>query len=83
MSTNALSPVVKIKKKRPKTRTSKPKKEIDVIFNEDCKSGLCKVKDEFVSLIITDPPFAIDFQKVGSQYNQKSENVLKGYNKIR
>lgn len=85
MSTNALFPVIEtgIKKKKQKVQVVEPRKEIDVIFNEDCKSGLCRVKDEFVNLIITDPPFAIDFQKVGSQYNRKSENVLKGYNEIK
>ena len=55
----------------------------NVIFNEDCRSGLSKVKDGSVNLVVTDPPFAIDFQKVGSQYNRKSENVLEGYNEIK
>jgi len=71
-----------------KQKTSKRKKRandgpVDTILNEDCRSGLCKIKDSTVNLVVTDPPFAIDFQKVGSQYNRKSENVLKGYNEIK
>ena len=53
------------------------------IFNEDCRTGLKNLDDESVNLVVTDPPFAINFQKVGSQYNRKSENVLKGYNEIK
>ena len=84
-STSSLFPVIEkeTKKRKANMQAAEPGKEIDVIFNEDCISGLCKVKDAFVNLIITDPPFAIDFQKVGSQYNRKSKNVLQGYNEIR
>ena len=55
----------------------------NVIHNEDCRKGLTKLRPGFIDLVITDPPFAIEFQKVGSQYNRKSENVLKGYNEVR
>ena len=83
MSNNILFPAVKARKSVKKTRKIRPKAGVDVIRNEDCRSGLCTVKDSSVNLIVTDPPFAIDFQKVGSQYNRKSENVLKGYNEIK
>ena len=56
---------------------------LDVILNEDCRTGLCRMRDGFANLIVTDPPFAINFQKVGGQYNRKSEKVLQGYNEIR
>jgi len=61
----------------------KTRKGFDVILSEDCRTGLKKMKKESVNLVVTDPPFAIDFQKVGSQYNRKSENVLRGYNEIK
>lgn len=31
--------------------------ELDVIYNEDCVSGLCRIPDESVDLILTDPPY--------------------------
>ena len=83
MSSNILFPAVQAKKPVKGVKNLRPKAGVDVIHNEDCRSGLCGVKDSFVNLIVTDPPFAIDFQKVGSQYNRKEENVLKGYNEIK
>ena len=67
--------------KKYKARSNKS--ELNIIFNEDCKTGLHKLKKRLVNLIVTDPPFAINFQKVGSQYNRKDANVLKGYNEIK
>ena len=85
MSTNTLFPAVETETKKKKVSVSATvrEKDIDVIFNEDCRSGLGRIRDTSVNLIITDPPFAIDFHKVGSQYNRKRENVLKGYNEIK
>lgn len=36
-----------------------------------------------VDLIITDPPFAIDFKAKRANYNRDAENVLEGYNEIK
>jgi len=35
-----------------------------------------------IDLIVTDPPFAIDFKAVRSNYNRKSSRVITGYNEI-
>ena len=59
------------------------KKGLNRIINEDCVLGLGKIDEKSVDLVVTDPPFAIDFQKVGGQYNRKSTNVLGGYNEIK
>ena len=59
------------------------KKGLNVIYNQDCLQGFQKIKNGSAHLVLTDPPFAIEFQKVGSQYNRKQENVLQGYNEIK
>lgn len=56
---------------------------INIIWNEDCRKMLGRIQDGFVDLVITDPPFAINFQKVGGQYNRKAANVLKGYTEVK
>ncbi len=55
----------------------------DVIFNQDCIEGMKQITTEHTDLIITDPPFAIDFKAKRSNYNRKSSNVLEGYNEIK
>ncbi|MCX7909307.1 MAG: site-specific DNA-methyltransferase [Ignavibacteria bacterium] len=56
--------------------------EIDNIYNLDCIEGMKFIPDSFVDLIITDPPFAIDFKAKKENYNRKSERVIEGYNEI-
>lgn len=53
------------------------------IFNEDCLKGMKLIPNSHVDLIITDPPFAIDFKAARSNYNRKKSNVLEGYNEIK
>jgi site-specific DNA-methyltransferase (adenine-specific) len=36
-----------------------------------------------IDLIVTDPPFAINFKAVKANYNRKSSRVLSGYNEIK
>ncbi len=55
---------------------------LDKIHNCDCIEGMKKMPAGCVDLVLTDPPFAIGFQKAGGQYNRKSANVLQGYNEI-
>ena len=57
--------------------------EINKIYNEDCLRGFSKIEDETINLILTDPPFAIEFGAKKTQYNRKEDNVLKGYNEIK
>ena len=41
------------------------------------------IPDEKVDLIVTDPPFAINFKAKKANYNRKSSRVLSGYNEIK
>ncbi len=54
----------------------------DKIYNKDCLIGMKQIKNNKVDLIITDPPFAIDFKAKKANYNRKSSRVLEGYNEI-
>lgn len=48
----------------------------------DCLEGLPHVENESIDLIITDPPFALDFKASKANYNRKDSNVLSGYVEI-
>lgn len=52
------------------------------IYNIDCIDGMKSIGNGLVDLIITDPPFAIDFKAKRSNYNRTSSRVLEGYNEI-
>ena len=54
----------------------------DKIYNQDCLVGMEQIKNNKIDLIITDPPFAIDFKAKKANYNRKSSRVLEGYNEI-
>ena len=41
------------------------------------------ISDEKIDLIVTDPPFAINFKAKKSNYNRISSRVLSGYNEIK
>jgi len=56
--------------------------EPDRIHEGDALDLLPKVPDGTVDLIITDPPFAIDFKAQRLNYNRKGANVLEGYREI-
>ena len=55
---------------------------IDTIKQGDCIALMSEMPDECVDLIITDPPFAIDFKATRHNYNRKGDRVLQGYNEI-
>ena len=40
------------------------------------------IPSETIDLIVTDPPFAIDFKAKRNNYNRTQERVLEGYNEI-
>jgi site-specific DNA-methyltransferase (adenine-specific) len=61
---------------------SMEKLEFNNIYNMDCIEGMKKIPDGSIDLIITDPPFAINFGAKRSNYNRTSEKVLEGYNEI-
>lgn len=52
------------------------------IYNMDCVEGMKHIPDDSVDLVITDPPFAIEFQAKRSNYNRTQSRVLEGYNEI-
>jgi len=56
--------------------------EPDRIHEGDALDLLPQVPDGTVDLIITDPPFAIDFRAQRLNYNRKGTNVLEGYREI-
>jgi len=52
------------------------------IFNGDCISGMKEIPGESMDIIITDPPFAIDFKATRANYNRTDDRVLQGYQEI-
>lgn len=56
--------------------------EPDRIYPGDALALLPEIPDGSVDLIITDPPFAIDFKAQRLNYNRKGSNVLEGYQEI-
>ena len=55
---------------------------IDTIKLGDCIELMSEMPEESVDLIITDPPFAIDFKATRHNYNRVDSRVLQGYNEI-
>jgi len=55
---------------------------VDEIYLGDCLQGMKKLRAGTVSLIITDPPFGIDFKAKRSNYNRTDSRVLEGYNEV-
>lgn len=53
------------------------------IFNKDCIKGMSSLSNSSIDLVITDPPFAIDFKAKRSNYNRKSSRVMEGYIEIK
>lgn len=52
-------------------------------FNEDCISGAKKhLPDNSVDLIVTDPPYGIEGDRLHKHYNRKEEYVIDGYIEI-
>lgn len=49
----------------------------------DSLQEMKKIEAETINLIVTDPPFAIDFKSKKANYNRKDSNVLKGYEDIK
>ncbi|MFA5222499.1 MAG: site-specific DNA-methyltransferase, partial [Methanoregula sp.] len=56
--------------------------EPDTIYPGNALALLPKIPAGSVDLIITDPPFAIDFKAQRLNYNRKGSNVLEGYQEI-
>ena len=48
----------------------------------DCLEGTKYIDDKSIDLVITDPPFAIDFKAKKENYHRTKSRVLEGYNEI-
>ena len=57
--------------------------ETDHIYNQDCIEGMKSIPKNKVDLVITDPPFAINFKAKKPNYNRTASRVLSGYNEIK
>jgi len=58
------------------------KLELNQIYNQDCIEGMKIIPENAIDLIITDPPFAIDFKAKRGNYNRTDSLVLEGYKEI-
>jgi site-specific DNA-methyltransferase (adenine-specific) len=56
--------------------------EINKIYNQNCIEGMKLIPKNKIDLVITDPPFAINFKAIKANYNRTSSRVLSGYNEI-
>lgn len=56
--------------------------EINRVVHGDCIAGMQGTPPGIVDLVITDPPFAIDFKAQRSNYNRTGSRVLEGYREI-
>lgn len=51
--------------------------ELNTIYNEDCLNGLKKIDDKSINLVVTDPPYGINFNS-----NHRVKSNLKSVNGI-
>jgi len=56
--------------------------DIDTIYLGDALELMQGIPDGVIDLIVTDPPFAIDFKAQRVNYNRTGSNVLEGYQEI-
>jgi site-specific DNA-methyltransferase (adenine-specific) len=61
---------------------SRNKLAFNQIYQMDCLAGMAALESGIVDLIITDPPFAIDFKAKRANYHRRVERVLEGYHEI-
>lgn len=54
----------------------------DAIYNLDCLEGMRLLEPASIDLVVTDPPFAIDFKARRANYHRTQERVLEGYNEV-
>lgn len=55
---------------------------VDRIYNMDCLEGMRLMEDGSVDLVVTDPPFAIDFKAKRGNYNRTQSRVIEGYSEV-
>ena len=52
------------------------------IHNLDCVKGMRSLPESCIDLVVTDPPFAIDFKSKRANYNRIAGRVLEGYTEV-
>ncbi|MDX1441740.1 MAG: site-specific DNA-methyltransferase [Nitrosopumilaceae archaeon] len=57
--------------------------EKNQIYNLNCIEGMGYLPKNKIDLVITDPPFAINFKSKKANYNRLSSRVISGYNEIK
>jgi len=68
--------------KTPETHGSDLMLDFDQIYHQDCIAGMASLVSDCIDLIVTDPPFAIDFKAKRGNYNRTASRVLEGYSEI-
>ncbi|HOA82239.1 MAG TPA: site-specific DNA-methyltransferase [Defluviitaleaceae bacterium] len=56
--------------------------EFNKIYNMDCIEGMKGISNNVIDLVITDPPFAIDFKAKRNNYHRTASRVIEGYKEI-
>ena len=56
--------------------------KINEIYLGDALILMKEIPNESIDLVITDPPFAIDFKAKRSNYNRTKDRVIEGYSEI-
>jgi site-specific DNA-methyltransferase (adenine-specific) len=56
--------------------------DYDTIYLGDALELMPGIPDGIIDLIVTDPPFAIDFKAQRENYNRTGSNVMEGYREI-
>jgi site-specific DNA-methyltransferase (adenine-specific) len=56
--------------------------QTNCVYNSDCIAGMKNIPAQSVDLVITDPPFGIEFKAKRENYNRKGSRVLEGYNEV-
>ena len=57
-------------------------KYVNQIHNMNCIVGMREIPARKIDLVVTDPPFAIDFKAKKANYNRKADLVMEGYKEI-
>lgn len=56
--------------------------EFNEIYNMDCLEGMKYISNNKIDLVVTDPPFAINFKAKRNNYHRTKSRVLDGYKEI-
>jgi len=56
--------------------------QLDRIYLGDCLKLIKEIPDSSIDLVLTDPPFAINFKGKRTNYHRTPERVIEGYNEI-